>query len=52
MAAAAEVYEILGLREQALEHVNTALELGLSRERLESNPGLSGLLADPRISAR
>ena len=43
-AAAAEVYELLGRRDKALESVREALALGYTRNRLERNPELTKLL--------
>ena len=48
-AAGAEAYELLKLRDQAVELANRALGLGFSRQRLLRNPDLAGLMADPRL---
>lgn len=47
-AAAAETYALLGERGKALEEARTALALGCTRQRLERNPELAGLLRDAR----
>jgi serine/threonine-protein kinase len=44
-AAAAEVYELVGRRTEAIEFARKAIDLGYSRQRLEQNPELSKLLA-------
>ncbi|MFL7871901.1 MAG: tetratricopeptide repeat protein [Anaerolineales bacterium] len=49
LAAAAEVYEIMGQRDEAVEFVQKALALGLSRKQLLRNPDLTALLTDPRV---
>lgn len=51
LAAAAEVYELLGQRDQAIESARQALKLGFPRPRLQRNPELAKLLADPRMRA-
>jgi len=43
-AAAAEVYELLGDRPNAIAFVKKSLGLGYSRQRLERNPELSKLM--------
>jgi serine/threonine-protein kinase len=43
-ASAAEVYELLGRRANALQYARKALALGYPRSRLESNPELAKLL--------
>jgi serine/threonine protein kinase/tetratricopeptide (TPR) repeat protein len=45
---AIQIYEELGDREQALQWVAKALELKFSQSRMEENPGLKALVADPR----
>jgi Flp pilus assembly protein TadD len=50
-AAAAEVYELMGQRDKGIEFARKALELGFPRQRLQRNPELSRLLADPRMQA-
>jgi len=50
-AAAAEVYELLGQRDKGIEFARRALKLGFPRQRLQRNPELSRLLADPRMQA-
>ncbi|MGC8758993.1 MAG: protein kinase domain-containing protein [Bryobacteraceae bacterium] len=47
-AAAAEAYELLGERDNALEQVREAVALGCPRQRLERNPSLEALLAEAR----
>lgn len=48
-AWAAESQEVLGNREDALELVRRALELGYSQEKLRRNPQLEELCRDPRF---
>jgi tetratricopeptide (TPR) repeat protein len=45
----AEAYELLHRREDALKWIGAALRSGLSRERVEANPELSDLRADPKF---
>lgn len=47
--AAAEVYENIGQRDEAIESAQKALELGISRQQLGRNLELDGLLTDPRM---
>lgn len=49
VAAAAEAYEYMGERDDAVELALRALELGFSRQRLMRNPDLANLLSDPRM---
>lgn len=51
IAAAAEAYELLGQRDNAVELAHKALDLGYSREQLQRNSELAGLLTDPRMQA-
>lgn len=48
-ASAAEVSEILGRRDDAIQSVRRAIELGYPRQTLQRNPELSALLSDPRL---
>lgn len=48
-AAAAEVYELAGQRDQAVESVLTAIELGHARRHFQQNPETAALLDDPRL---
>jgi len=48
-AAAAEVYEILGQRDKAIEFAQKSLELGYTRQQFRRNPEMSELLLDPRM---
>lgn len=48
-AAAAEVHELAGRRDQAVDMARKALELGYPRQGLVRNPELARLLEDPRI---
>jgi eukaryotic-like serine/threonine-protein kinase len=48
---AAEVYEILGKRDQGVEHARRAVRMGLSPQRLHRNREIAGLLKDPRMTA-
>ncbi len=50
-AAAAEAYEQLGQRDQAIAFAGKAMKLGFSRQRLQRNPAFSGLLTDSRMQA-
>lgn len=50
-ADAAEVYELLGMREKAVTALRRAMDLGLPRQQLLRNPELSRLLEDPRVNA-
>ena len=51
IAAAAEAYELIGQRENAVELARKALSLGFSREQIQRNPELTELLSDPRMQA-
>jgi serine/threonine-protein kinase len=46
LAAAAEVYELLGQRKKALEFAKRALGAGYARQRLQQDPELAKLMAD------
>ena len=48
-AAAAEVFELTGQRDTAIEHVKKAIILGYSNRQLSDNPDLVGLLADLQL---
>ena len=48
-AAAAEVYELIGQRDKAVELAQKALALGYSRRQFQRNPETVDLLADPRL---
>ncbi|HIG43220.1 MAG: hypothetical protein ABGY96_24825 [bacterium] len=48
-AAAAEAYEIIGERDEAIKFIQKSLELGYPRQRIQRNPELSDLLNDPRM---
>ena len=48
-AAAAEVYELSGQRDKAIELVLKSLELGFPRHRFQRNPEFADLLTDPRM---
>jgi tetratricopeptide (TPR) repeat protein len=50
-AAAAEVYEMLGERDKAVELALKALELGFPRQNYQLSRELSDLLTDPRMQA-
>ena len=47
---AAETYEILHLRDEALLWITKALELGYSLKDLQTNEDLAGLRSDPRYT--
>lgn len=49
LAAGAEVHELNGQRDKAIELARAALDAGFKRQQLQRNPELSGLLADPRM---
>jgi tetratricopeptide (TPR) repeat protein len=49
VAAAVEVYEILGDRSKAIEYAKMSLRLGVQMQRLQRNPELSELLNDPQM---
>lgn len=49
LVAAAEVFEVLGMRERAIERARSALAAGLSWQSLQRNPELAQLLNDPRM---
>ena len=49
LAAAAEVHELAGRRDQAVEMAREALENGFPPQRLERNPELAALRNDPRM---
>lgn len=51
IAAAAEAYELLGQRDNAVKLARKALDLGYSREQLQRNTELTELLTDPRMQA-
>lgn len=46
LAAAAEVYELIGQREKAIEQVKKSIELGYPMQRFQRNPELTDLFAD------
>jgi serine/threonine-protein kinase len=48
-ADAAEVYELLGMRDKAVAALRSSLGLGFQRQQLLRNPELSRLLEDARI---
>ena len=48
-ASAAEVYELAGQRDKAVEFVLKALELGQPRRHFQQNPETVALLDDPRL---
>ena len=48
-ATAAEVYELSGQREKAIEKVLKSVELGYPRQRFQRNPEFADLLKDPRM---
>jgi tetratricopeptide (TPR) repeat protein len=49
LAAAAEAYEVMGQRDQAIELALRSLEFGFTRQLLGRNPELAELLSDPRL---
>lgn len=48
-AAAAEVHELSGQRDNAVEYAQEALELGYTRRQFQRNPETVALLDDPRL---
>jgi tetratricopeptide (TPR) repeat protein len=48
-ATAAEVYELIGQRDKAVERVQKALELGYQMQRFRQSPEFVRLLTDPRM---
>jgi len=48
-AAAAEVYELIGQRDKAIERLQQAIELDYPRQRFQRNPEFASLLTDTRI---
>jgi len=51
LAAAAEVYELIGQRDKAIEQVKKSIELGYPRQRFQRNPELTELLADTKLQS-
>jgi tetratricopeptide (TPR) repeat protein len=51
LAAAAEAYEVLGQRDNAVELVQKAIALGFSMQQFQQNPEMSDLINDPRMQA-
>ena len=49
LAAAAEVYELIGQRDVAVEFVLKSFELGFPRQQLQRNPEFDDLLQDLRL---
>ena len=49
LAAAAEVHELIGQRDMAVELALKSIELGFDRPRLQQSPDLASLLNDPRM---
>jgi len=52
LASAAEVYELAGQRDQAIEMAQKALDSGFPQQRLQRNPELAALRTDPRMQDR
>jgi serine/threonine-protein kinase len=52
LAAAAEVYELLGQRTKAIEFANQSFEHGYTRQKFSRNPEMSGLMSDPGMQPR
>jgi tetratricopeptide (TPR) repeat protein len=51
LAAAAEVYEVIGQRDNAVEFAQKSIALGLSKQQFHHNPDLADLMNDPRMQA-
>jgi len=51
LGKAAEIYEQLGDREDAIHYMSKALEIGYSLEAVRQNPDLASLIKDPRFIA-
>lgn len=51
LAAAAEVYELNGQRDKAVELALKSIELGQTRRRFQQSPDLADLLKDPRMQS-
>jgi tetratricopeptide (TPR) repeat protein len=49
LLAAAETFEDIRQRDRAIELLKKALQAGITRQRVQRNPALSDLLADPRM---
>jgi serine/threonine-protein kinase len=49
LAAAAEVYELAGNRDRAVDLAKKSMESGFPRQRFQRNPEFAGLLTDPRM---
>lgn len=52
LASAAEVYELAGQRDQAIQMAQRALDKGFPQQRLQRNPELAALRTDPRMQER
>jgi len=52
LASAAEVYEIAGQRDEAIQMAQRALDKGFPQQRLQRNPELAALRTDPRMQER
>jgi tetratricopeptide (TPR) repeat protein len=52
LASAAEVYELAGQRDQAVQMAQKALDKGFPQQRLQRNPELAALRTDPRMQDR
>jgi len=50
-ASAAEVYELLGQRDKAIELGLKSLELGMTRQHFQQSPDLADFLKDPRMAS-
>jgi tetratricopeptide (TPR) repeat protein len=48
-AAAAEAYELVGRRDEAIELALRSLEFGYTKQHFQRNPEMSDLLSDPRM---
>lgn len=51
IASAAEVYEVIGQRDNAVEFVQKAIELGFSKQQFQRNPDMADLMNDSRMQA-
>jgi tetratricopeptide (TPR) repeat protein len=51
LAVAAEVYEVIGQRDNAVVFAQKSIALGFSKQEFQRNPDLADLINDPRMQA-